>query len=54
MPTGFWFLGDPSSHQPPAALGEFRVAGLQPVCAGFGSMIHAPAIIALQVNGRLP
>jgi sterol 3beta-glucosyltransferase len=38
--TGFWFLDNSPSFQPPPELEEFLTAGPQPLCAGFGSMIH--------------
>ena len=38
--TGFWFLDSPSAYQPPAELEEFLAGSPQPVCVGFGSMIH--------------
>ena len=40
QPTGFWFLDRPGSYQPPAGLDDFLAASPQPVCAGFGSMLH--------------
>ena len=39
-PTGFWFLDSPDSYQPPSELEDFLAGNPQPVCAGFGSMIH--------------
>jgi len=41
--TGFWLVESPIHYQPPVELVEFLENGSQPVCVGFGSMIHPKA-----------
>ena len=52
-PTGFWFLDQAAAFQPPADLEEFLASGPQPVCVGFGSMIHPdlPRLQRLLLDG---
>ncbi len=38
--TGFWFLEKSETYQPPDELLEFLAGDPQPVCVGFGSMLH--------------
>jgi UDP:flavonoid glycosyltransferase YjiC (YdhE family) len=47
--TGFWFLDQPQSWQPPAELIAFLNDGPPPVCIGFGSMSdqHAAELTAI-------
>jgi sterol 3beta-glucosyltransferase len=53
QPTGFWFLQTSPTYRPPAELVEFLAGGRQPVCVGFGSMIHpeAPGLQRLLLDG---
>jgi len=37
--TGFWFLGDPGTYQPPAELQAFLDAGPPPIGIGFSSLV---------------
>jgi len=50
QPTGFWFLDSPDAYQPPAGLEKFLAASPQPVCMGFGSMLHP---LSQQLQGAL-
>ncbi len=36
--TGYWFLNESETWQPPAELSRFLAAGGPPICIGFGSM----------------
>jgi UDP:flavonoid glycosyltransferase YjiC (YdhE family) len=50
--TGYWFLEQPASWQPPAALVDFLASGPPPVYVGFGSMSNqnAQEVAQLVVN----
>jgi UDP:flavonoid glycosyltransferase YjiC (YdhE family) len=50
--TGYWFLEQPVSWQPPAALVDFLASGPPPVHVGFGSMSNqnAQEVAQLVVN----
>lgn len=37
--TGYWFVDQPDTWQPPTELTQFLAAGPPPICIGFGSMV---------------
>jgi UDP:flavonoid glycosyltransferase YjiC (YdhE family) len=50
--TGYWFLPQLSSWQPPRALVDFLASGEKPLCIGFGSMTTRDPAAATELVAR--